>query len=153
MYIRHAALDGVLEKSSTLAARAGLAAGKAIKKARLCVAYHARRGRRIITTMAQFGADVDPATLLARFGVAAAPGYGMLASGGYAAVYGPALPAGQGHVVQVPLLPPGGAAPPALAPPVAPAPAPAAAATPAQTDAARAARLLRFGGDRSNPIE
>ena len=32
------------------------------------------------------------------------------------------------------------------------APAPA-AATPAQTDAARAARLLRFGGDRSNPIE
>ena len=105
--------------------------------------------------MAQFGATVNPATATANFTVAPLPGNEVHQHGGYAVVLGPggALQAGQVHQVDVPLVPPGGGAPPALAPPVAPAPAPAAAATPAQTDAARAARLLRFGGDRSNPIE
>ena len=102
--------------------------------------------------MAHLGATVNPATGAASFTVAPLPGYQVNQHGGYIAVGG-ALPAGQVHQVDVPLVPLGGGAPPALAPPVAPAPAPAAAATPAQTDAARAARLLRFGGDRSNPIE
>ena len=107
--------------------------------------------------MAHLGATVNPATGAASFTVAPLPGYQAHLHGGYAAVLAPggALPAGQIHQVDVPLVPVGGGAPPALAAPapVAPAPAPAAAATPAQTDAARAARLLRFGGDRSNPIE
>ena len=107
--------------------------------------------------MAQTSATIDPRTGRVRFRVAALPGYRLEEHGGYAAVLAPggALPAGQVHQVDVPLVAPGGGAPPvAPAPaPVAPAPAPAAAATPAQTDAARAARLLRFGGDRSNPIE
>ena len=106
--------------------------------------------------MAQTSATIDPRTGRVRFRVAALPGYRLEEHGGYAAVLAPGgAPAGQVHQVDVPLVPPGGGAPPvAPAPaPVAPAPAPAAAATPAQTDAARAARLLRFGGDRSNPIE
>ena len=105
--------------------------------------------------MAHLGATVNPATGAASFTVAPLPGYQAHYHGGYVAVLGAggALPAGQVHQVDVPLVPLGGGAPPALAPPLAPAPAPAAAATQAQTDEARAARLLRFGGDRSNPIE
>ena len=106
--------------------------------------------------MANLGARIDPRRRTARFTVEPLPGFRAEQHGGYGVVLGPGgLPAGQVHQVDVPLVPLGGGAPPvAPAPaPVAPAPAPAAAATPAQTDQARAARLLRFGGDRSNPIE
>ena len=71
----------------------------------------------------------------------ALPGYEVRQHGGYAVDLRPgdALQAGQVHQVDVPLVPPGGGAPP-----VAPAPAPVAPAprggraTPAQADAARA---------------
>ena len=107
--------------------------------------------------MAETSAKIDPRTGRASFRVAPLPGYEVRQHGGYAVDlrHGDALQAGQVHQVDVPLVAPGGGAPPVAPAPaaVAPAPAPAAAATPAQTDAARAARLLRFGGDRSNPIE
>ena len=100
--------------------------------------------------MAQTSATIDPRTLLGGFRVAALPGYGMLSNmAAYAAVYAtgpPSRPARFTRSTCRSVAPGGGAPPVAPAPaPVAPAPAPAAAATPAQTDAARAARLLRFG--------
>ena len=64
--------------------------------------------------MAETSATIDPRTGRARFRVAPLPGYEVRQHGAYAAVLAPggALPAGQVHQVDVPLVAPGGGAPP-----------------------------------------